>query len=86
VSAEHDPEAANPEACGACRAGATGFDHDAVRSRRPKDFEAQVRGHVEQIAGLDLNPSLAADPVFVGIRLHPDARRRARRWLRAHPA
>lgn len=80
MSAQHDPTAPNSEACEACeacRTGATGYDHDAVRARRPKDFEAQVRGHVETIA--------RGGGVFAGITLHPDAPRRAQRWLRTHP-
>lgn len=90
MSAQHDPTATNAAACQACRAGATGYDHDAVRARRPKDFEAQVRAHVETIAKLRPLPNLGAENkplthVFAGVTLHPDAPRRAQRWLRAHP-
>lgn len=76
MSRAHDPTAPNAEGCGACRAGAHGYDHDAVRARRPKDFEEQVLANVEVIA--------RGAPTFAGIALHPDAPRRARQWLRAH--
>jgi hypothetical protein len=63
--------------CAACLAGASGFDHEAVRGARPKAFDALVREHLTTIA---LGGTVA------GIALHPEAARRAQRWLRAHPA
>jgi hypothetical protein len=74
-AAVHDPEA-TALTCAACRAGALGFDHEAVRGARPKDFEEQMRAHVTVIAR---GGSVA------GLALRPDAARRAQRWLRAHP-
>lgn len=75
-AAVHDPEA-TALTCAACLAGASAFDHEAVRGRRPKAFAAIVREHLTTIA---LGGTVA------GIALHPEAARRAQRWLRAHPA
>jgi hypothetical protein len=72
VKIDHNP--AVPAAlCAACRAGQIGFDHEAVLRHRPANFDARVIELVRRVA----NGATDLD----GISLHPDAPKRARRWL-----
>ena len=75
---EHNPHARTAAECRACddpdAYGFRVFDHVAVHKSRPPDFDAQVRAMVEQVAH--------GAPSLAGVSLHPDAARRARRWLK----
>jgi hypothetical protein len=68
----HDP-LATAAACPACLAGAKGYDHDAVRARRPRDYSRQLEAYVRQVAD--------GVTALLGVTLNPLAQRTARRWL-----
>lgn len=69
---QHDPRVRASE-CAACLAGEGGFDHEAALRFRPADFDQQVIAAVRTVAR-------GATHLF-GIALHPDAHRKAARWL-----
>jgi disulfide oxidoreductase YuzD len=79
---DHVPTARASE-CPACVDDPGSYDHEAVlKARRARkaggeDFDVELVKHVESVA--------AGARSLAGVTLHPDAPRRARRWLITRP-